>query len=105
VWRQNRLRFTVAHELGHWELHREYAARLTFASFEDFARHFKADDPSRYWLEKEANEFAGQLLVPVERLREHFDRFAAQIGSIMPNWLRSEGIGIARRGVGAIVPP
>ena len=92
VWKQNRLRFTVAHELGHWALHRDYAAGLNFASFDDFARHFKADDPNRYWLEKEANEFAGRLLVPVERLREHFDRFAAQIGSIMPNWLRSEDL-------------
>jgi hypothetical protein len=92
VWKQNRLRFTVAHELGHWELHRNYAAGLKFASFEDFARHFKADDPNRYWLERDANEFAGRLLVPVDRLREHFDRFAAQISSIMPNWLRSEDL-------------
>jgi len=92
VWKQNRLRFTVAHELGHWAMHREYAARLKFASFEDFARHFKADDPGRYWLEKEANEFAGRLLVPVDRLREQFDRFAAQIVSIIPDWLRSEDL-------------
>jgi Zn-dependent peptidase ImmA (M78 family) len=92
AWKQKRLRFTVAHELGHWAMHREYAARLKFASFDDFARHFKADDSSRYWLEKEANEFAGRLLVPIERLREQFDRFAAQIVSIIPDWLRSEDL-------------
>jgi Zn-dependent peptidase ImmA (M78 family) len=34
VWKQNRLRFTVAHELGHWVLHRDYAANLKFASFD-----------------------------------------------------------------------
>jgi hypothetical protein len=40
-------------------LHREYAAKVKFVSFEQFARHFKGDDQARYWLEQEANEFAG----------------------------------------------
>jgi Zn-dependent peptidase ImmA (M78 family) len=44
---------------------------------------------SRVW---EANEFAGRLLVPVERLQELFDQFARQIGSIVPDWLRSEDL-------------
>jgi len=92
VWKQNRLRFTVAHELGHWALHRDYAAKVKFASFDQFARHFKGEDPARYWLEQEANEFAGRLLIPVERLRELFDQFARQIGVIMPNWLQSEDL-------------
>ena len=92
VWKQNRLRFTVAHEIGHWVLHRDYAAKIKFSSFDHFARHFKGDDPARYWLEQEANEFAGKLLVPVERLRELFDQFARQIGAIMPDWLRSEDL-------------
>jgi len=92
VWKQNRLRFTVAHEIGHWVLHRDYAVGVKFTSFEQFARHFKGEDPARYWLEQEANEFAGRLLVPVERLREMFDHFAHQIGPIMPDWLRSEDL-------------
>ena len=94
VWKQNRLRFTVAHEIGHWVLHRDYAAKVKFASFDQFARHFKGDDPTRYWLEQEANEFAGRLLVPRERLCELFDQFAHQIDSIMPNWLQSEDLRI-----------
>ena len=94
VWKQNRLRFTVAHEIGHWVLHRDYAAKVKFVSFDQFARHFKGDDPARYWLEQEANEFAGRLLVPNERLRVLFDQFAHQIGSIMPNWLQSEDLRI-----------
>lgn len=94
VWKQNRLRFTVAHEIGHWVLHRDYAAKVKFVSFEQFARHFKGEDPARYWLEQEANEFAGRLLVPVERLRELFDQFARQIAAIMPNWLQSEDLRI-----------
>lgn len=54
VWKQNRLRFTVAHELGHLVLHREHATKIKFSSFEEFARHFKGDDPLRYSLEQEA---------------------------------------------------
>lgn len=94
VWKQNRLRFTVAHEIGHWVLHRDYAAKVKFVSFEQFARHFKGHDPTRYWLEQEANEFAGRLLVPIERLQELFDQFARQIAAIMPNWLQSEDLRI-----------
>jgi len=94
IWKQNRLRFTVAHELGHWALHRDYAAKVKFDSFEQFARHFKGEDPARYWLEQEANEFAGRLLVPVDRLRELFDQFAGQIATIVPKWLQSEDLRI-----------
>ncbi len=68
------------------------AAKIKFGSFDHFARHFKGDDPARYWLEQEANEFAGRLLVPVERLREQFDQFARQIAVIMPGWLQSEDL-------------
>lgn len=92
VWKQNRLRFSVAHELGHYVLHRAAAAKVKFKSFEEFARHFNANDGPKYHLEQEANEFAGRLLVPIERLREQFDRFATQIGAIMPNWIRSEDL-------------
>jgi Zn-dependent peptidase ImmA (M78 family) len=92
VWKQNRLRFTVAHELGHYVLHRELLGEVKFTSFEQFAAYFKADDGPRYVLEQEANEFAGRLLVPIERLREHYDRFALQITDIMPNWHASEDL-------------
>ncbi len=92
VWKQNRLRFTVAHELGHFVLHREQAARLKFSSFDDFALHFKGGDADRFGLEQEANEFAGRLLVPRERLQEQVDRFARGIETIVPAWLRSEDL-------------
>jgi Zn-dependent peptidase ImmA (M78 family) len=92
VWKQNRLRFTVAHELGHLVLHREQANKVKFASFAQFAAYFKANDGPRYAIEQEANEFAGRLLVPVERLRECFDQFAAKAAAFMPNWQLSEDL-------------
>ncbi|MDD2764507.1 MAG: ImmA/IrrE family metallo-endopeptidase [Opitutaceae bacterium] len=76
IWKQNRLRFSVAHELGHYVLHREIAAKMKFKCFEDFARHFNANNGPKYLLEQEANEFGGRLLVPVERLQAFYDVFA-----------------------------
>lgn len=92
VWKQNRLRFSVAHELGHFVLHRDAAAKVKFRSFEEFARHFNVSDGPKYHLEQEANEFAGRLLVPIMRLREQFDQFANQIGAIIPSWISSEDL-------------
>jgi len=61
-----RKNFTIAHELGHWVLHREL--------FKDDTNEYKVlprftkpdyDDP----LEKEANFFAAELLVPTRLLK------------------------------------
>jgi len=89
VWKQNRLRFSVAHEVGHLVLHRDAAAKIKFKSFQEFARYFNADDWSRFHFEQEANEFAGRLLVPLDRLQANYDAYAAQIRSIVPNWWTS----------------
>lgn len=86
VWKQKRLRFTFAHELGHFAMHRAAAAARTFADFAAFFRWLHADSPDRYKLEQEANEFAGRLLVPRDRLLEDFARFAASAPSIAPHW-------------------
>ncbi len=92
VWKQNRLRFTVAHELGHFVLHREQASKLKFSSFDQFAAQFKGSGGPRYTIEQEANEFAGRLLVPIERLRACYDEFAAKASTIMPNWRLSDDL-------------
>lgn len=92
MWKQNRLRFSVAHELGHFVLHREVAAKVKFGSFEEFARHFNANDGPKYLLEQEANEFAGRLLAPIDRLQTFYDAFAAQICVILPAWRNSSEV-------------
>ena len=85
-WKQRRLRFSVAHELGHYILHREIAAGLKFNSFADFALWTKGNQGQQHTLEQTANEFAGRLLVPVERLRGEFESFAQAAKNIIPNW-------------------
>lgn len=58
---EGRRRFTIAHELGHWELHEEYSQLL--CSAEDMR------DYGRSPLEVEANCFAAELLMPNSHFR------------------------------------
>ncbi len=72
-WKARRLRFTVAHELGHYFLHRALPQARNFASLPDFARWNDSYEGRIYTIEEEANEFAGRLLVPQPRLQEFLE--------------------------------
>jgi len=66
-----RIRFTIAHELGHYWLHKEVIKELDFATIAEWIKFRLALPPSTTgWFEYQANEFAGRLLVPVNRLIE-----------------------------------
>ena len=43
-------------------------------------------------MEQAANEFAGRLLVPVERLQQFYDEFAVQFDAKLPHWRSYEGV-------------
>lgn len=88
-WKLNRLRFTVAHELAHYFLHRELPQASNFASLPDFARWTANYGGRKYTAEQEANEFAGRLLVPDTRLVNLFDEFAMEAARLMPNFMNS----------------
>lgn len=66
---EKRLRFSVAHEIGHFVLHENVYSHLTLESEEDWIEIQKGI-PSREFsfLETHANEFAGRLLVPLDVL-------------------------------------
>lgn len=85
-WLFNRLRFSLAHELGHIILHREIAGKLEFKTLEDFWNWMRRYNAAKYGLEWEANEFAGRLLVPIENLKADFDTFVAAIREQFPAW-------------------
>ena len=62
---QGRLKFTFAHELGHWFLHKNEYKLVKYDSYEDFIKIQKSLDVKyRNWFEYQANEFAAVLLVP-----------------------------------------
>jgi IrrE N-terminal-like domain len=75
--RLNRYRFTLAHELGHWYLHREIYAELKFGSVAEW-KAFQTDvDEADYgWLEYQAYAFAGLVLVPTGPLKARFQSAA-----------------------------
>lgn len=68
-----RLRFSVAHEIGHLILHRDIYAGLNHATAVEWFDYISAIPEVEYgWVEWQACEFAGRLLVPPEPLREAF---------------------------------
>ena len=70
--------FTIAHELGHWLLHREFFEAnpeeyTIFPRFQTVAEH----NP----YEKEANHFAANLLVPARLLKSVKDASVSSLAS------------------------
>ncbi|MFH1890470.1 MAG: ImmA/IrrE family metallo-endopeptidase [Candidatus Kuenenbacteria bacterium] len=72
--RQNRLRFSLAHEIGHFVLHKSFYASLAINSFEDFYGFIELIPAEQYgYLETQANKFAGHLLAPRDLLSDRLD--------------------------------
>jgi len=68
---ENRLRFSVTHEIGHLILHGELYRNLRHANAEGWREFIKNIPEREYsWLESHAYEFAGRFLVPPVTLRE-----------------------------------
>jgi hypothetical protein len=68
-----RLRFSVAHEIGHLILHRDIYGGLKHATAREWFDYISAIPDVEYgWVEWQAYEFAGRLLVPPEPLKKAF---------------------------------
>jgi IrrE N-terminal-like domain len=64
-------RYTLAHELGHYVLHRACYDELTFQSVDDYA-NWRISIPAEEisWFETQGEWFASQLLVPSKQLMD-----------------------------------
>ena len=71
----NRMRFSLAHELGHYFIHKEIYAEIGFVSI-DAWKEFIYELPEKEYrrCEWQANEFAGRLLVPHYILKPEIER-------------------------------
>ncbi|MDI7278115.1 MAG: ImmA/IrrE family metallo-endopeptidase [Anaerolineae bacterium] len=70
---ENRLRFSLAHEVAHLVLHRPFFARVMISSIEEYLRFQNDVDAAEYdLLERQADEFAGLVLVPPGELAQRF---------------------------------
>lgn len=67
----NRSRFTLAHEVGHYVMHRQIVAQIT--SIEQWRRFILGDGTGRAIYEIHADNFAGCLLMPRERLLAEYE--------------------------------
>ena len=70
-----RMRFSYAHEIGHYVLHKEVYAQLPITDPEEWMNFVLTVPEKEYrFLEYQANEFAGRLLVPRSKLIEEVEK-------------------------------
>ena len=93
---KNRLRFSLAHEIGHLVLHQALYANFNINTAEDFENFYDQIPPELYgYVETQANKFANYLLVPRQILtkeketvlKKAVDDFHLDINKIDPNTL------------------
>lgn len=71
---ENRARFTLAHELGHYVLHHDFIKNSQkFKNINQWIK-FVLEDVKREPLETQANIFAGFLLMPTRDLAREFEK-------------------------------
>ncbi len=81
----NRLKFSIAHELGHFVLHGGVYKGVNFESVDEWIAFLQAIDAKvHFWLEYQAGEFAGRLLVPIDILIGELERQKATLELIEP---------------------
>lgn len=79
----SRLRFTLAHELGHKLLHADFYRKVEFKNIKDWFTLIDDLHPEDLdWYERHANEFAGRLLVPIDGLVQDLKDLQNQINSL-----------------------
>lgn len=78
--RHTRYNFTLAHEVGHYEIHRALIENIRPSSVSEWEDFIDQVDPVTYgWLEYQAYAFAGLVMVPRKFL---FDQYSKQIKTI-----------------------
>ena len=79
-----RIRFSIAHELGHYFLHKDLMKEVRFTDYSEW-RELLKEIPGWFWgkVEMQANEFAGQLLVPRDMLIQVIVEYKTEIEAAM----------------------
>jgi Zn-dependent peptidase ImmA (M78 family) len=83
---QNRLRFSLAHEIGHLVLHKNIYKEFRISTYSDFYT-FIEDVPRLEYghLETQANKFAGYALMPRKMLEKERNKLL----SVLPSDIRN----------------
>lgn len=84
----SRLRFSLAHEIGHFVLHKNIYKDFDIKSKEDYYKLYEFLPPMQYrYLEVQANKFANYFLVPRNVLLEERKKQINKKGN--PDWFKS----------------
>ena len=75
-----RKRFTIAHELGHYELHKDKSDLFVDKQF-IYRSTQSRDTPAKQVMEQEANAFASAILMPTELVRKEVDKIQIDLGN------------------------
>lgn len=79
---EERARFTIAHELSHCILHKDFLEQFGINNLEDFLVYQEAVDPAwRKTIEIQAYILAGYLLMPTKVLKEEVTKIVGKIDS------------------------
>lgn len=77
--REQKARCILAHELGHVILHKDIFKNYQFRTTEEWKKFYtNVTDKSYAWLESQAQNFAGLLLVPKMHLEGEFKKFVKE---------------------------
>ncbi len=78
-----RTRFSIAHEVGHLILHKDWYEKYGPKNFEDYlSSHDKADEQIYKFTEIQAQTFAGLILVPTKLLLNELEKRLGRIPSL-----------------------
>jgi Zn-dependent peptidase ImmA (M78 family) len=81
--RPGRYRFTLAHEIGHLVLHEHIYEQCEFDTMGEWKKFIKNFPEKEYsWLEWQANEFAGLVLVPSHHLKKRLSYHTKQLKAL-----------------------
>jgi Predicted Zn peptidase len=73
---QSRIRFSLAHEIGHFILHKKLYGTFGINDITDFYKFFEQISTIQYgYLESQANKFANLLLIPRGKLSQERNSF------------------------------
>lgn len=98
----NRANFVLAHELGHYLLHKDLIINQEFyENSEDSLYDYSQDKHllinEKNWIEYQANRFAIELLLPQDLLINHFILYRSHIGISRPSFMYVDNQPINKR--------
>ena len=75
-----RYRFTLAHEIGHFKMHKNYLDKYPINSIDGWKKFIEEIDPKDYSkMEFQGYAFGGLVLVPRKGLETQFDKFLPDV--------------------------